>query len=388
MINVFKGLLVKEFKEAVRDRRAMMAALFAILMGPIMMAGMILFQIDEITEIKPTYVEFSGSENAPSLIAYLASNKIVPISDIPEEDAAKWKKMPISITIPTDFSANMELGKQISVVLKADFSNKNLRMPLRRIETMIQNYSGSIGSTRLLMRGIDPRIMSPINLSTQDTATAESKSGIMMSIIAMFIMVALFTASMTASIDTSAGERERHSLELILCQPVPTSVIVMSKVVMVSAYGAAASILTMIAMTFTMSNLPLEKLGMSVMVDFEAMAIITVMILPLAYFAAIFQLFFAYRAKSFKEAQSYLSMLLILPMLVPMLITFLPHKPEWLDYVPLAGQHLIMESLYKGEGVSLVAFGVTALVTTAISILMTVMLAQSLKSEKVVLALS
>ena len=103
MINVFKGLLVKEFKEAVRDRRAMMAAFFAILMGPVMMAGMILFQIDEITEIKPPYVEFSGSENAPSLIAYLASNKIVPISDIPEEDAAKWKKCRLASSFQLTF---------------------------------------------------------------------------------------------------------------------------------------------------------------------------------------------------------------------------------------------------------------------------------------------
>lgn len=388
MINIFNGLLVKEFREAFRDRRAIMAAIFAIAMGPVVMAGMLMFQIDQLTEMKPSYIEIDGGGHAPALVSYLAGNKIFPIEQVPAEEARKWQKMPVLLTIPESFADNMEHAKEITLTLKADFSNKNLKIPLSRLERLIAGYSQSIGATRLLMRGIDPRITRPINLNSQDTATAESKSGLMMGMLAMFIMMALFTASMTASIDTSAGERERHALELILCQPVPTSVVVLSKVICVSVYGAIAAILTMITMTFTMSMLPLEKLGMSIIVDLPTMVLIAIMILPLAYLAGIFQLFFAYRAKSFKEAQSYLSMLLILPMLVPMAITFMPHKPQWLDYVPLAGQHLIMESLYKGEGVSIAAFGFTALVTIAIAALMTLMLAKSLKSEKVVLALS
>jgi len=201
-------------------------------------------------------------------------------------------------------------------------------------------------------------------------------------------MVSLFTASMTASIDTSAGERERHSLELILCQPVPTGLIVMSKVICVSVYGAIAAILTMVTMTITMAMLPLEQIGMSVVVNPQTMLIIALMILPLAYLAGIFQLFFAYRAKSFKEAQSYLSMLLTLPMLVAMAIALLPHKPQWLDYVPLAGQQLLMEALFKGEGLSVGAFVSTALVTLVIAALMTILLAKSLQSEKVILGLN
>lgn len=388
MIGVLKGLVQKEFREAIRDRRAIMAGLFAIFMGPVMMAGIILFQIDEVTEIKPTYVEFTGAEHAPSLISFLASQKVLPRDKITEDEVAKWAKMPITFTIPDDYATNMAQGKPITLIINADFSNKNLMKPLRRFEKIIAQYSRSIGSTRLLMRGIDPRITNPLLLNTQDTATPESKSGLMMGMLAMFILMSLFTASMTAAIDTSAGERERHSLELILCQPVPTSMVVLSKVLMVSAYGTIASIITMIAMTFTMSALPLEKLGMSVMVDFSTMALIAIMIIPLGYLAGIFQLFFAYRAKSFKEAQSYLSMILLLPMMVPMVITFLPHKPLWLDYVPLAGQHLIMEALYKGEGVNWPAYVITALVTTVVAFVMTAILAKSLKSEKVVLGLS
>ena len=388
MINMLNGLLIKEFREAFRDRRAITAGLVMIGLGTVILAAGLMFLIEEVSEIKPVYIELKGSENAPMLVSQLASNKILPIEQVPDDEAAKWQKMPVLFTIPENFASNMEQGKEITLTLKADFSNKNLRGPLKRIETFIASYSSSIGTTRLLMRGIDPRITNPIKLNNQNTATAESKSGLIMGMLAVYIVMALFTASMTAAIDTSAGERERHSLELILCQPVPTSLIVLSKVICVSVYGAIAAILTMISLTVTMALLPLEKLGMSVMVDIPTMLFIAIMILPLAYLAGIFLLFFAYRAKSFKEAQSYLSMVLMLPMMVAMVIAFLPHKPQWLDYVPLAGQQLIMESLYKGKDISFIAFSITALVTIAIAVFMTAMLAKSLKSEKVVLALS
>lgn len=385
---VFKGLVVKEFREAFRDRRALMAGLFAIVTGPIIMAAVFMFQIDQQVDVKDSYIEFVGSERAPELISYLNARQFKSIEEVPESEAAKWKERDIVLTIHEGFAQRMNEGRPAKITIKADYSDKNINSTLRRIEGIIQGYSGQIGSTRLLMRGIDPRITQPIMVNIQSTATPESTSGVIMGMVAMFIMMALFTASMTASIDTSAGERERHSLELILCQPISTIKIVLSKVVCVSFYGALAAILTMFTMSFTMAMLPLEQLGISIIIDPITMLFIALMIIPLAYLAGVTQLFFAYRAKSFKEAQSYLSMILILPMLVPMAITMMPHKPAWLDYVPLAGQNIIMGDLYKGENFDVSAFAFTTFSTLALAIAITLLLAKSLRSEKVVLGLS
>lgn len=387
-MSIFKGLVVKEFREAFRDKRAIMAALFAIVTGPIIMAAVLMFQLDEQLSVKDSYVEFVGEENAPELINYLKAQQFKPISEVPESEAAKWKEREIVLTISDDFAERLNAGKPAKITIKADYSDKNLRTTLERIETIINAYSSQIGTTRLLMRGIDPRITQPITIDVQSTATPESTSGLLMGLVGMFIMMALFTASMTASIDTSAGERERHSLELILCQPVSTVKVVLSKVVCVSVYGGIASILTMFTMSFTMSMLPMEKLGISIIIDPVTMIYITLMIIPLAYLAGIAQLFFAYQAKSFKEAQSYLSMILLLPMLVPMAVTIMPHKPAWLDYVPLAGQNIIMGDLYKGESLDIAAFAFTNVSTLAVAVAMTLLLARSLRSEKVVLGLS
>lgn len=387
-MSMFKGLVTKEFREAFRDKRALMAAGFGIIMGPIIVAAVLMFQIDEATTVKNSYVTFVGAEHAPQLISTLRAKKILPIEEVPADEAEKWNKRSIKLTIPENFAADMAKAKPVDIVLLADYSHKNLSTVLRRIERTIESYSGQVGSMRLLMRGIDPRIAQPINLNVQNSATPEAKSGIIMGMVAMFIMTSLFTASMTASIDTSAGERERHSLELILCQPISTVKVVLSKVACVSTYGAIASILTMLAMTFTMTMLPLEKIGISITVDPLTMMIIAIMVLPLAYLAGIAQLFFAYQAKTFKEAQSYLSMILILPMLVPMAIMIVPHKPEWLNNLPLAGHSIIMEELFKGKALDLVAFAATNGLTIAIAVAMTMLLAKSLRSEKVVLALS
>jgi len=385
---VLKGLVVKEFREAFRDKRALMAGAFAIVVGPLIMAAVFMFQISEQVEVKDSYIQYVGVDNAPELVSFLKARQFQSIANVPANEAEKWKEREITLTISDDFSEKMNAGKPAKVTIEADYSNKNIQTPLRRIETLIQGYSSQVGATRLLMRGIDPRITTPITVNIQNTATPESTSGLIMGVVVMFIMMALFTASMTASIDTSAGERERHSLELILCQPISTIKVVMSKVVCVSFYGALASILTMFAMSFTMAMLPLEHLGVSIIIDPVTMIYITLMIIPLAYFAGVTQLFFAYRSKSFKEAQSYLSMILVLPTLLPMVITLVPHKPAWLDYVPLAGQNIIMGDLYKGESLDLAAFAFTTCTTLAVAIAMTLLLAKSLRSEKVVLGLS
>jgi len=386
-MSVFKGLVTKEFREAFRDKRALMAAGMMILFGPLIFAGMIMFIISDAVDVKDSYVKFIGAENSPELIAQLNSKKIHSIDEVPQDELEKWTKREITLTIPEDFSQKLAKGQTVDVILLADYSNKNIKSLLSRIERTIEQYSSGIGSLRLLMRGIDPRIVTPINVEVQNTATPESNSALFMGMVSAFIIMSLFTASMTAAIDTSAGERERHSLELILCQPVSTLKVVLSKVVCVGFYGAVCSVLTMIALNVTMSMLPLEKLGMPVIVDPVSMGIITVMLIPLAYMASVLQLFFAYRSKSFKEAQSYLSMIVILPTMIPMIVSFMPYKPAWMNNLPLAGHTMLMEELNKGKSLDLLAYASVNIITIAVAVTMTILLAKSLRSEKVVLAL-
>ncbi len=110
--------------------------------------------------------------------------------------------------------------------------------------------------------------------------------------------------------------------------------------------------------------------------------------MPISFFASALQLFVSFQAKSFKEAQSTVSMIIMLPAMIPVALMFIDDKPTWLDWLPVSGQSLLMDDLFKGLPINWAAFAGTALVTIGLTIALMWILSIRLKSEKVVLALS
>jgi len=112
------------------------------------------------------------------------------------------------------------------------------------------------------------------------------------------------------------------------------------------------------------------------------------LLLPICFFASALQLFVAFQSKNFKEAQSMVSMIIMLPAMVPVIMMIVDDTPKWLDWLPISGQSLIMEDLFKGLPVSWALLGFTGLVTITMTALLVLLMAKKLRSEKVVLALS
>jgi len=113
-----------------------------------------------------------------------------------------------------------------------------------------------------------------------------------------------------------------------------------------------------------------------------------VLLLPISLFASALQLFVSFQAKSFKEAQSTVSMIIMLPAMIPVALMFIDDKPAWLDWLPVSGQSLLMDDLFKGISIQWSAFAGTTLVTLGLTAILITILSLRLKSEKVVLALS
>ena len=118
------------------------------------------------------------------------------------------------------------------------------------------------------------------------------------------------------------------------------------------------------------------------------MIALILLLLPICFFASALQLFFSFQAKSFKEAQSTVTMIIMLPAMIPFALTFIDDKPKWLDWLPVSGHSMVMEDLFKGLPVNWAAVAITGLVTLAMTVALVVTLSAKLKSEKVVLALS
>lgn len=384
----FKALLSKELKEAFRDKRAMMMAMMMAGMAPVMIFAMSKVMIKEAVETPAVYVKVTGAEYAPKLMKSLKEENILLLSDAPSNEKTLWQERELSLTIPSSFNQNMLDGKPVELYLSADFSEKANLSPVRRIKTTINNYAQAIGYKRLLVRGIDVRLLQPIKIIEQDTSLPNSNAMIISMMLGLYLLMAAFMSGLPVAIDSSAGERERNVLEMLLCQPVSTVKVVAAKLCCASFIACIGVLLTLSLTSFSVSFIDLTKIGASFSLDAFTITALLLLLLPICFFASALQLFVAFQSKNFKEAQSLVSMIIMLPAMVPVIMMFVDNKPKWLDWLPISGQSLIMEDLFKGLPVSWALLSFTGLVTISMTIILVLLMAKKLRSEKVVLALS
>ncbi len=384
----FKALLIKEYKEAFRDKRAIMVAMTMALLAPVMIFLLSKTLIEEAVETPPIYVQFTGAEYAPKFIEHLKKDNILSFTAVPEEDKRLWQERDVKITIPEDAQNNMHEGRPVDIILSADYSEKALNSPIRRIKNSVNKFSQTIGYKRILMRGIDVRLLQPIKLIEQDTAVPSSNAMFISMMLGLYLLMAAFMSGLSVAIDSSAGERERNVLEILLCQPVSTLKIVLAKLCSASTISIIGVVLTLLLTSFSVQFVDLTKIGATFSLDAYSIAVILLLLIPISFFASALQLFVSFQAKSFKEAQSTVSMIIMLPSMIPVALMFIDDKPPYLDWLPISGQSLLMEDIFKSVPINWLEVFATGGVTIAITAALVMILAKRLKSEKVVLALS
>jgi sodium transport system permease protein len=383
-----KALLIKELKEAFRDKRALMVALSMALIAPVMIMVISKVMIKEIIDSPPIYVKFTGAEYAPKLIEKFAVKNILQFANVPEDEKYAWQERNIEVDIPEDFAEKMLAGQTIDVVLRADYEKKASGSPIRRIKEAVREYSLSIGYKRLLVRGVDIKLLQPITLQEQDTALPTSNAVMVSMFLGMYLLMGAFVSGLSIAIDSSAGERERNVLEMLLCQPVSTLKIVLAKLTCASSISVLAIVLMLGFTMISVGFIDLTKIGATFSLDAFSITALLVLLVPLCFFASALQLFFSFQAKSFKEAQSTVSMLIMLPAMVPMAIMMIDDKPAWVNWMPIAGQSMLMDDVFKGLPVDWTVLASTTAITIAMTVALVMLLAQKLKSEKVVMSLS
>lgn len=388
MNRVFYTLLHKEIVDAMRDRRALLGALLYAFFGPMVLAAALNFAISNNEDEQSLFIAIEGAAYAPILVERLAQQNIFALGTGSAEEQKRWLDKPIALVIPESYQSNIEQAKPLELILKINQADKNRQSATHRIKSVLQQYANEVATYRLVLRGIDPHLLSTFGIEVQDQASAQEKSGIVMGMLAVFVLMSVFVSSTSIAIDTSAGERERHSLELILTQPISTYQLISAKLISVAMLGALGALLTLIVTSIVMTFVPLAKMGIGF--ELEPMTIATIMLgmLPLAFFAAAFQLFCAFQARSFKEAQSYISLTIMVPLTIPFAIQFMPHKPDWINWVPVASQSNLIETIAKGQSIDLLATVTGAMLTLLLAAILALWLTQTLKSEKTILALN
>ncbi|MCS6120858.1 ABC transporter permease [Shewanella baltica] len=379
-MNKIMAMVRKELIDAARDKRSVMAGLYYAIGTPLIMCGLFMVLIGQLTSPDDLKITITNPDKAPDLVRFL-SNKGISSGEVKDSELKA-----IELIISPDYAAQMNQGKGAEITIVADNSDEKLQNSIRRLEKQLQSYSAEMGSLRLIARGIDPRVMQPLKVSVHDQATTDSKGGMILGIAIFTMIYSVFISGMNLAIDTSAGERERNSLALLLSHPLTTRQLVLSKIIAVSLFALLGLVLILLVSRIAYTFVPWQELGFSVNITTEFMALMLVVGIPVALMAACLQLFVSFMAKTFKEAQSYLTMVLFVPLALSMAASY-NIAPDMLQWLPVSGQQQALMDFIKGKDLPMLQLLVSTLGTLAIAVLLAFGMERSLKSEKVIFGL-
>jgi sodium transport system permease protein len=256
---------------------------------------------------------------------------------------------------------------------------------VQRVRSLIARYGGEIGAMRLVNRGVSPAIATPIQLEDVEVSSAQQRAATILNFIPLFIVLAAFTGGMHIAIDSTAGERERGSLEPLLVNPAPRGVIAVGKWLAAAASAVLSVLLTTALVLAMLRYIPMQDLGIRFRLDSPQIAALLTALLPVCLMSTGIQTFLATFAKSFKEAQSYMGILMIFPMLPGMLSTVYPVTTQaWMYPVPILGQHVLAADVLGAKATPWWAFIVAGAGATILSLVLVQLTTRLLRRERII----
>ncbi|WP_376695586.1 ABC transporter permease [Wenzhouxiangella sp. EGI_FJ10305] len=366
------AVFFKELLDNFRDRRVILNTLvIGPLMGPVIFAVMISFMASQAAERAESQLELPviGAENAPNLVGFL-ERRGVQIEEPPEEPeaAVRNEDEEVILRIGPDFAEHWEAGRPATVEIIADQSRRYTGTTISRVRSYLNGYSQQISQLRLQLRGVHPEVTRPINAKVTDLSTPESRGGAVLAFLPYFILITVFMGSMHMAIDTTAGERERKSLEPLLINPLPRWQIMTGKLCATTFFALATLALGLVAFVYAMGFLPVAAMDVALNLDFRVAALAFLLVAPAALLAAALLTILASFAKSFREAQSYMGMVVLIPMIPSFWILIDPSRAEtWMTLIPLLSQNVLILELVRGEAVNWAWFGLSIGTTSALA---------------------
>ncbi len=349
-------VLAKELREGLRDRKALVTALFFPVLGPVLVIVMLFLVSDSSRQADEKGVEIpvAGRENAPNLVALLEQGARVVDAPADPVEAVRRGDGPVVIVIPPEFGERLRAGQPAPVRLVVDESRHQSRPATTTAERLLGAWSHQLAAQRLVVRGIHPAVIEPLAIEREDVSTPASRAAMLLATIPFFLVMAMFTGGMPIAIDVTAGERERQSLEPLFAAPVPRSSLVMAKVAAATAFGAATLAETLVGFGLVPVAVPASRIGFSVQLDPSMLATTFLLCLPIVGLAGALMVVFAARARTFRAAQTSLSLLMLVPSLPGMALAFQSARPAPSLYaVPFLGQQMIVNELVRGTPIVL-----------------------------------
>jgi sodium transport system permease protein len=382
------AILRKELKDSLRDRRSVFAALLVPILIPLMLGVVFGSMARDGKKGRPLIISLSGGERAPSLVNFLTQEgATVQPAPADFEGLVRDGKLDAVLVVPEKYGDEFASARPAKLKLVADFSRSSAQETIARIGDVIRRYSGQVSGLRLLARGISPEVAQAIDLQETDLSTQKSRSATLLGMIPFLLITTIFIAGMYVAVDSTAGERERGSLEPLLLNPVRRQTLISGKWLAVMLFTFGGFGLTLASVLAVLNLIPLQYIGISLGIGAHEVVTLLLIALPFAIFISALELLLATFARTVREGQTYLSLLPLVPLLPGLLMEFRHLNPAtWMSAVPVLGQQILFAALMRGENGPPFGLSIAAVVSVALALLCLKHTARLLENEKIVLA--
>lgn len=346
-------VFAKELSDALRDRRTLLRLMIpALLMGPLLLMALsgLIASLEERADKREILAV--GIEAAPTLKNFL-ERQTYTVKEAPADYEARLRGTTLLepvLVVPKDFEAKLRAGEAPTVEVVGDSANQRAMAGMGLIKSLLYGFNRERSSLNLAMRGVSTELLEPVDVQERDLASAQARAARLTAIIPMFIIMAVLYGALTAALDSTAGERERGSLEPLLMNPAPHGAIVAGKWGAVALMGMAVALLS--SLSFVPAQWLLKSDVLQAQFSFGGPEVLAFWLLqiPLAMGLSALLMALAIRSKTFKEAQAGSTLVITAVSLMPMVSMFNPGgEAPWYYWVPGLAQNTLMMQVLKGE---------------------------------------
>ena len=365
---------LKELKDTLRDRRALMSmVIIPTFVMPALTFGVGKIAAGVVNKARgetPT-VMIVGGDDSPGVVASLKQSKKLKV--VPT--AADWKqqisdkKVRAAVQIPAGFEAGLKAGAADPVVIYNYSGELKSGFAVTEFENFFRDLRDQTVTARLAERSLPPTLVKPFDTKRENVAAPEKVGGNLLGGIVPYIIIILcFTGAMYPAMDLTAGEKERGTMETLLCSPVARVDLVLGKFLMVLTGSLSAMLLSLTSMGLSAAAAGMmfggggggAKLAVAAaqakaagtampMIDPMGLLGVVGMVLPVAVFFSAVIFTVALFAKSYKEAQSYVAPM-IFAIILPAVVGMLPgiDLNARLAFVPILNLSLVCKEMLSG----------------------------------------
>jgi sodium transport system permease protein len=353
----------KELRDSLRDRRTIISMIVVPVVAiPLLMFGVGALMLKTVTKAREEIprVMIIGGESSPEVLAAVraAPNlKVLPATaDFTNQIVEK--RIRAVAKLPADFDAVVARGEKAGVEIYEYAGEMKSDFAAERLEAFFRNLRDATVRERLENRGVPVEILKPFTIQRQNIAPPAKVTGSLLGgMLPYFIIVLCLTGAMYPALDLTAGEKERGTMETILCCPVGRTELVLGKFLMVLTASIGTVLLSLLSLgaTFLFAkrilthSMPREAMQIVATIDLGGVAGVFLMLLPVAVMLSAALLMVGLFSRSFREAQSYAGPLMAIA-IVPTIMGLLPgvELNATLAVVPLVNVCLVCKEMMAG----------------------------------------